>query len=115
MKKCEHGYNKNKYGKCADHYIIPVPLGTIASHVENNQAIGTLNNDGQYMVISRGGSGGKGNAFFLSNDNRKPLSYELGGKGQKNDIALELKYMADIGLVLNISGDSPSRATRAQH
>lgn len=73
-------------------------MGTVISSV-NGQELANLESDGDYHIAGRGGAGGKGNQFFLSNENRAPAVAEKGGKGEHQRLRVELRTMANIGLV----------------
>ena len=60
-----------------------------------------LSQESEYFVAARGGAGGKGNHFFLSNENRAPTAYETGGMGEKRKLFVEMRVMAHAGLVTN--------------
>ena len=75
-----------------------VPLGTLVRS-DSGLAVGSLDSEGELFVAARGGTGGKGNGFFLSNENRAPAKMELGAVGQENRLHLELRIIADVGLV----------------
>ncbi|KPP79316.1 mitochondrial ribosome-associated GTPase 2-like [Scleropages formosus] len=93
----ESGGSKNCYGRSASTTYIPVPVGTIVK--ENGKKVADLSHHGQEYVAVFGGAGGKGNRFFLSNENRAPLSATPGEKGQERVLQLELLTMAHAGLV----------------
>jgi GTP-binding protein len=95
----EHGKGANKTGKNARNLIIRVPLGTIVKDIENGQQIADLVQDGEEIVAAKGGRGGKGNARFVTATNRAPRDWEVGESGEERAVALELKLIADIGLV----------------
>ncbi|AEA33267.1 GTPase ObgE [Hippea maritima] len=92
------GGSNNKTGRSGKDLIITVPVGTIVKDEEDN-IIADLNQDGQTVVIAKGGKGGKGNAAFASPTNRAPRVAKPGKPGEEKDIVLELKLLADVGLV----------------
>ncbi|KAL8570115.1 hypothetical protein ACOMHN_033794 [Nucella lapillus] len=92
------GQTKNCHGKNAEHTYIDVPLGTIV-RTEAGAVIGSLEKHRDVFVAARGGAGGKGNNFFLSNENRAPAKAELGAKGQQTRLRVELRTMAHAGLI----------------
>ncbi|KAK3581147.1 hypothetical protein CHS0354_024677 [Potamilus streckersoni] len=94
----EKGKSKNCYGKNAEHIYIEVPVGTVIKD-EFQQDIASLDSEGNYVVVARGGAGGKGNRFFLSNEVRAPAYAEMGAEGEKKTVYLELKTMAHAGLI----------------
>lgn len=95
----EDGKNKNKHGANGEDLILKVPQGTIIRDAQSNLVIVDLNEDGQEFVLVRGGIGGKGNARFKSSIRQAPRFAKPGREGQERDIILELKMMADVGLL----------------
>lgn len=95
----EKGGTKNKYGRGADDVIVDVPLGTIVYEEKTNQLIADLSIDGETVVVAKGGRGGRGNAAFKSDKNRVPRIAENGLPGETKRLILELKLLADVGLV----------------
>lgn len=79
--------------------ILEVPLGTVARHAETGALITEITTDGQEIILTPGGRGGKGNAFFSSATNRAPQHAQPGEPGIEEWIVLELKLLADVGLV----------------
>jgi GTP-binding protein len=95
----EHGKGANKTGKNANDLIIRVPVGTILKDIGSDKRITDLTKDGKEVVAAKGGRGGKGNARFATATNRAPRNWEVGIPGEERALALELKLIADIGLV----------------
>lgn len=95
----EHGATKNMHGKGAKDMVVKVPPGTIVKDVETGDIIADLVEDGQTAVIARGGRGGRGNSRFATPQNTAPELSEKGEPGVSRDIILELKVLADVGLV----------------
>ncbi len=95
----EHGQKKNQYGKDADDLIILVPPGTIVKHGETGEVIADLARVGQQLMIARGGRGGRGNTHFATPTRQAPTFAEKGREGNGFWIDLELKLIADAGLV----------------
>lgn len=95
----EKGGTKNKYGRGANDVIVDVPLGTIVYEEKTNQLIADLSIDGETVVVAKGGRGGRGNAAFKSDKNRVPRIAENGLPGETKRLILELKLLADVGLV----------------
>ncbi len=93
------GGKNNRAGRSGDHCIIEVPLGTIIRDKESNETLGDLNEEGDSIVISKGGRGGKGNSHFVSSANQAPSYAQPGKEPEGQDLYLELKLIADIGLV----------------
>jgi GTP-binding protein len=94
-----HGLGSNKTGAGGDDAVIMVPPGTIVRDVESNEVLGDLVSDGDELVVARGGRGGRGNARFSTSTNRAPRHAEDGAPGEKRELELELKLLADVGLV----------------
>ncbi|HYO10657.1 MAG TPA: GTPase ObgE, partial [Tepidisphaeraceae bacterium] len=97
--KGEAGMGKKMYGKAGEDLIIPVPPGTLVFDTDNNIRLADLDTPGKRVVIARGGRGGKGNWHFKSSTNQTPRYAEPGGEGQDRNVRLELKLIADVGLV----------------
>ena len=97
--KGENGKGSNKYGKNAEDVIICVPEGTTIINLENNEVMADLINDGEEFVVARGGRGGKGNKSFATHDVPAPKFSEKGEPGEEIQVRLELKVLADVGLV----------------
>lgn len=95
----EKGRNKDCNGKSADHLIINVPLGTIIRNSED-KIIGDLSEDGMMFVAARGGAGGKGNHYFITDTMQAPEICEYGAQGEEQEYIIELRCMAHIGLVI---------------
>ncbi len=93
------GRGKNMHGGKAPDIVLTVPIGTVVYDDETGAEVVDLKSDGQQFVIARGGRGGRGNARFLSNFNRAPRDCEPGEPGETRTVSLELKTIADVGLV----------------
>lgn len=93
------GLTKNKYGRGAKDIIVEVPIGTVIYLESDHSLIADLSKDGQEVVVAKGGRGGRGNAAFKSSKNRVPKIAENGLPGESKKIILELKLLADVGLV----------------
>ncbi|KAG9269912.1 mitochondrial ribosome-associated GTPase 2 isoform X1 [Astyanax mexicanus] len=93
----ESGRSKNCYGRNANPTYIPVPVGTVVK--EQGQTVADMALHGQEYVAVHGGAGGKGNRFFLSNENRAPMTATPGEPGEDRVLQLELRTMAHAGLV----------------
>lgn len=92
------GGSANCHGRQGDHRVLDVPPGTQVFD-EAGRMLCELHQDGQVYVAARGGAGGKGNAFFLSNTNRAPQLAEYGAEGENRPLSLRLRILADVGLV----------------
>jgi GTP-binding protein len=95
----EHGMSKNQHGRNAKELIVKVPPGTVVMDAETNEVIADLVEHEQRAVIARGGRGGRGNSRFATPANPAPELSENGEPGQERDVILELKLLADVGLV----------------
>lgn len=95
----QHGSGSNKHGKNAPDLILKVPVGTVIKDAETGELIADLTKEGQKVVVAKGGKGGKGNAMFKSSTNQAPDYAEEGEKGEEKWIELELKLIADVGII----------------
>ena len=95
----EHGGSSRKTGKDGEPEILEVPPGTIAYDADTKERIGEITEDGQELVIARGGKGGLGNWHFRSATNQTPLHSQEGEAGEERIVEIELKLIADVGLV----------------
>lgn len=95
----DHGKTKNSHGKGAEDMVVKVPPGTMVRDDDTGEFLGDLVHQGQRVVIARGGRGGRGNSRFASEANKAPDMAEKGEPGQERYITLELKVLADVGLV----------------
>ncbi|XP_044311414.1 mitochondrial ribosome-associated GTPase 2 isoform X1 [Varanus komodoensis] len=93
----ENGGSKNCYGAAGKNIYIKVPIGTVVK--EDCEVVADLNHNGEEFVAVYGGAGGKGNRFFLANDNRAPTTTTPGELGQERILHIELKTMAHAGMV----------------
>ena len=98
-KKGENGKGKNMHGKNGKDVLINVPIGTILKDSNSEKIIADLNKPNQQIVIARGGNGGFGNARFKTQQNTAPRKANPGQLGQELKLDLELKVLADVGLV----------------
>lgn len=93
------GEGSNKYGRNAEDLLITVPLGTIVKDEETGQIMADLSRDGQRAIVAKGGRGGRGNWHFRTSANRTPTFAERGEPGEERWLRLELKVLADVGLL----------------
>ena len=94
-----HGQGRNKNGKAAEDVILKVPIGTQIFSSEDKDLMGDLINPGQRMVLAKGGDGGRGNAHFKTSTNQSPKRAEDGWPGEEHWLWLQLKLIADVGLI----------------
>lgn len=97
--KGENGKGSNKYGKNAQDIIIKVPAGTTIYDAYTNEVIADLINDDEECIVAKGGRGGKGNKSFATHDLPAPKFSENGEPGEEKLVRLELKVLADVGLI----------------
>ena len=94
-----NGKTKKMHGANGEDYVIKVPLGTIVKNLKTGRIIADLTHADQEAIIARGGKGGRGNYHFKSSRNTAPQYSELGEPGEEFDVEVELKVLADVGLV----------------
>ncbi len=94
-----NGAGKNQTGKSGADRVVYVPCGTLVLDAETGELLGDLLESAQRVVVAPGGRGGRGNASFASPTNRAPTNYEPGELGVERKLRLELKLLADVGLV----------------
>ena len=97
--KGENGRGKNQHGKGADPTIIKVPLGTVVTDMDTGLILADLSHKDQEEVIAKGGRGGRGNTAFKTQTNTAPDYSENGEEGEKKNLKVEVKMLADVGLV----------------
>ncbi|MBO2828324.1 GTPase ObgE [Staphylococcus aureus] len=97
--KGENGQSSNMHGKNAEDLVLKVPPGTIIKNVGTDEVLADLVEDGQRAVVAKGGRGGRGNSRFATPRNPAPDFSEKGEPGEELDVSLELKLLADVGLV----------------
>ncbi len=94
-----HGSGKKQTGRSGKDLIIRVPPGTVLKDADTEEILGELLEAGQRLVVARGGRGGRGNVHFVTSTNQTPLRWEPGEQGEERRVELELKLIADVGLV----------------
>ena len=97
--KGENGRGKNQHGKGASPLIVKVPLGTVVTDMDTNLVICDLKEDGEECIVAKGGRGGRGNTAFKTASNPAPNFSEKGEPGEERYLKVELKLLADVGLV----------------
>jgi GTP-binding protein len=95
----EHGMGSNKTGRSGGDVVLPVPPGTVVRDASTGDVIVEILESDQEAIVARGGRGGKGNAFFATATHQAPREWQPGEEGEARTLELELKLIADIGLV----------------
>jgi len=95
----ENGMGQQRYGKGGEDALITVPVGTVVHNVSTDEVIGDLTAHGQRLLVANGGKGGLGNMHFKSSVNRSPRRATSGEEGEERALRLELKLLADVGLL----------------
>ncbi len=95
----EHGGGNDRTGATGEDLILPVPPGTVVQDADSGERIGELLEPGETLLVARGGRGGRGNASFATATHQAPREWEPGEWGEERRIELELKLIADVGLV----------------
>jgi len=98
-KSGENGRGADQYGRGAKDIILRVPVGTVITDADTGELIADLATDGETARVAKGGEGGLGNLHFKSSTNRAPRQSTPGGKGEQFRLRLELKVLADVGLL----------------
>lgn len=98
-KKGENGKGKNQHGKGAEPIIIKVPQGTVVTDLDTGLVLADLSKKDDQAIIAKGGRGGRGNTAFKTQSNPAPDYSENGEEGEKKDLKVEVKMLADVGLV----------------
>ena len=95
----ENGMGRQMYGKAGEDVVIAVPVGTVVHNVDTDEVIGDMTVHGERLLVARGGKGGLGNTHFKSSTNRSPRQSTPGTAGEERTLLLELKLLADVGLL----------------
>ena len=95
----ENGMGQQRYGKGGEDAVIRVPVGTLVINVDTDEVIGDLTRHGDRLLVAKGGKGGLGNMHFKSSVNRTPRKATPGEEGEQRTLKLELKLLADVGLL----------------
>lgn len=95
----ENGSGSNRYGKAGEDLYIDVPIGTIIKDVETGKVVADLSKEGQEELVLKGGRGGKGNSHFATATRQVPRFAQAGEEGEEKEVILELKLLADVGLL----------------
>ena len=95
----ERGKSKDQHGQNAEDLVVPVPPGTTVTNLNKDKIVADLVEEGQEVVVAEGGRGGRGNARFANSTRQAPKFSENGEPGEKKKLKLELKLLADVGVV----------------
>lgn len=95
----ENGRGSDCYGKSAEDIVLRMPVGTVITHTVTGEVVADLHRHQQQVLLARGGMGGLGNLHFKSSTNRAPRQFTLGEPGEEFELRLELKVLADVGLL----------------
>ncbi|MEQ7419558.1 GTPase ObgE [Xanthomonas campestris pv. campestris] len=95
----ENGMGRQAYGKGGEDRVIVVPVGTVVMNVQTDEIIGDMTQHGDRLLVAKGGKGGLGNMHFKSSVNRAPRQSTTGEEGEERLLKLELKLLADVGLL----------------
>jgi GTP-binding protein len=98
-KNGESGRGSDCYGKGADDIMLRMPVGTVITDINSGEVIADLTHDGEKVLLAQGGIGGLGNIHFKSSTNRAPRQCTAGTEGETRELQLELKVLADVGLL----------------
>ncbi len=94
-----HGRGKKMHGRNGDDLIIPLPVGSVLRDADTDEMIADLDSEGQEILVAKGGRGGLGNAHFATPVRQAPRFAQPGEKGEERNLAIELKLLADVGLI----------------
>jgi len=95
----QHGEGSNRTGRSGEDILLPVPRGTIVRDYETQELLGEVMDEHDSILVAKGGRGGKGNAFFVTPTHQAPREWQPGEEGTLRKLELELKLIADVGLV----------------
>ncbi len=98
-KRGQHGMGKKMHGKNGEDRIIPVPVGTVIKDADTEEVLADLDSEGVETIIAKGGRGGQGNAHFATPTRQVPKFAQPGEEGEEKNLVIELKLLADIGLI----------------
>jgi len=98
-KRGGHGKGKNMHGRDAEDLIIPVPVGTVIRDEDTGETLADLDAPHKEVIVARGGRGGLGNAHFATPTRQAPRFAQKGQKGEERSLIIELKLLADVGLI----------------
>ena len=99
VRRAAHGEGSNRHGKNSEDLVIQVPLGTVVHDNATGDKLVDFETEGMRFLVAKGGRGGRGNARFATSTNQAPRRADPGTPGEERDLRLELKLLADVGLV----------------
>jgi GTP-binding protein len=94
-----HGKGKKMHGRNGDDLIIPLPVGSVLRDADTDEMIADLDSEGQEILVAKGGRGGLGNSHFATSIRQAPKFAQPGEKGEERNLVIELKLLADVGLI----------------
>ncbi len=94
-----HGEGSNRTGRSGEDIVLPVPPGTVIRDKDRDEILGEILHAGDTLRVAKGGRGGKGNAYFTTSTHQSPREWQPGEEGEQRTLELELKLIADVGLV----------------
>lgn len=98
-KRGQHGMGKKMHGKDGEDRIIPVPVGTVIKDADTEEVLADLDSEGAETIIAKAGRGGQGNAHFATPTRQAPKFAQPGEEGEEKNLVIELKLLADVGLI----------------
>ncbi|MDG2380537.1 MAG: GTPase ObgE [Pirellulaceae bacterium] len=114
-KRGRHGEGSNRQGRSGEDLLVPVPPGTVVVDAKNGFVIKDLAKEGDRVTAAQGGRGGKGNTHFKSSTNRAPRMHTSGESGESRRLLLELKTIADVGLIGRPNAGKSTLLSRLSH
>ncbi len=94
----DHGHGRDRYGRGAEDIVLRVPVGTVIRDADTGETLADLAKDGDEALLAKGGKGGLGNLHFKSSVNRAPRQFTPGEEGERRNLEMELRVLADVGL-----------------
>lgn len=94
-----HGKGKDMHGRTGEHAYVVVPVGTVVKNADTGEILADMTEQDETLIVAKGGRGGRGNAAFVTPTQRAPRKFEEGHEGETVRLALELKLIADVGII----------------